>query len=274
MRDILAYSANFRSWSGSVAYAADLAARLDGALTGVYVYPSPLYMLPPYGSADLLEAILESARDIEQTAHASEETFLTWTRTIGVRQANWQVAEGQLPQTLAHIGNWHDVLVLERDPGLPWGSPSSLGEIVLGARLPCIVVPAGLREARLDRIALAWNGTAEALRAIHAALPLLLHAKQVFLLNGEPREMDVEIGWKPPFDIDTYLGRHSVKAERIEIDAGDERAGEALLDAANGAEANLLVMGAYGRSRFSEWAFGGATRTILRDASLPVFLRN
>jgi nucleotide-binding universal stress UspA family protein len=274
MRDILAYSANFRSWSGGVAYAADLAARLDGSLTGVYVYPSPLYMLPPYGSADLLEAILENARDIERTAHASKDAFLAWSRTIGVRQANWQVAEGQLPQTLAHIGNWHDLLVLERNPELPWGAPAELGEIVLGSRLPCIVAPAGMREARLDRIALAWNGAAEAVRAIHAALPLLLHAKQVFLLEGTPRELDVEIGWKPPFDIDEYLARHSIAAEHIEIDADDAHAGEVLLDAALGTAANLLVMGAYGRTRFSEWVFGGATRSLLRDAPFPVFLRN
>lgn len=274
MRDILAYSANFRSWSGGVAYAADLAARLDGSLTGVYVYPSPLYMLPPYGSADLLEAILENARDIERTAHASKDAFLAWTRTIGVRQAAWQVAEGQLPQTLAHIGNWHDLLVLERNPELPWAAPADLGEIVLGARLPCIVVPAGMREARLDRIALAWNGAAEAIRAIHAALPLLQHAKQVFLLEGQPRELDVEIGWKPPFDIDDYLARHSIEAEHIEIDADDAHAGDVLLDAAVGAAANLLVMGAYGRTRFSEWVFGGATRSLLRDAPFPVFLRN
>ena len=274
MRDILTYSANFRSWSGGVAYAADLTARLDGSLTGVYVYPSPLYMLPPYGSADLLEALLENARDVEQTAHASKETFLAWTRTIGVRQAGWQVAEGQVPQTLAHIGNWHDLLVLERNPGLPWGSPADLGEIVLGARLPCIVVPAGIREAPLDRIALAWNGAAEAVRAIHAALPLLLHAKQVFLLNGRPRELDGEIGWKTPFDIDDYLARHSIKTERIEIDVDDAHVGEALRDAAIGASANLLVMGAYGRTRFSEWVFGGATRSLLHDAPFPLFLRN
>ena len=47
-----------------------------------------------------------------------------------------------------------------------------------------------------------------------------------------------------------------------------------LLDAALGAAANLLVMGAYGRTRFSEWVFGGATRSLLRDAPFPVFLRN
>jgi nucleotide-binding universal stress UspA family protein len=45
-----------------------------------------------------------------------------------------------------------------------------------------------------------------------------------------------------------------------------------LLTAAASAQADLLVMGAYGRSRLSEWAFGGATRQVLHDADLPVLL--
>jgi len=68
-------------------YAADLAARLDGTLTGVYVYPSPLQRMPPYGSADLLEAIVENARQVEEMAHRSEEAFVSWVRSIVAREA-------------------------------------------------------------------------------------------------------------------------------------------------------------------------------------------
>ena len=53
-----------------------------------------------------------------------------------------------------------------------------------------------------------------------------------------------------------------------------ERAGEALLEAARDVGADLLVMGAYGRSRFSEWALGGATRHVLTHAQMPVLMRH
>jgi nucleotide-binding universal stress UspA family protein len=33
-------------------------------------------------------------------------------------------------------------------------------------------------------------------------------------------------------------------------------------------------MGAYGRTRFSEWVFGGATRQVVAEAELPVLLRH
>ena len=138
MRDILAFATSFSAWDGSVAYAADLAARVDGALTGAYVHPSPLYMMPPYASPDLLEAVIENAREIERIAHAAEASFVAWAGTIGARRAAWQVAEGHVPETLAHIGNWHDLLVIERNPD----APSRLGHF-------CATTPCSRRKFRI-----------------------------------------------------------------------------------------------------------------------------
>ncbi|MFC4821783.1 universal stress protein [Dokdonella ginsengisoli] len=274
MRDILALAADYRSWDGGMAYAADLAARLDGTLTGVFVQPSPLLMMPGYSSPDLLEAVIENARDVERKAHDAQGAFVAWAKTIGARRVAWQVAEGHVPEVLARLGNWHDLLVLERNAQAPWGSPPDLGMLALRTHLPCLVVPRDWRVARLDRIALGWNGSAESLRAIHASIPLLQHASKVALLDGGQRDPDLEIGWIPHFDVEAYLRLHCVEIERIRLDTDDERAGETLLDAAADIGAELLVMGAYGRTRISEWAFGGATRKVLADATIPLFLRH
>ncbi len=274
MRDVLVHARNFKSWAGGVHYAADLAARLDSALTGVYIYPSPLYMMPPYASPELFAAVIENAQQVEEAAHLSEQTFANWAQSLGMRRASWQVAEGAVPQTLAHLGNWHDVLVLERNLDEPWGTPADLGALVLAAGIPCIVTPRNAKEASLACIALAWNGSAEAVRAIHAALPLMQHASRVVLLKGAMRQSSIELEWQLRFDMDLYLARHSIKVEQRAIVASDDQAGEALLEAAADVKADLLVMGAYGRSRFSEWVYGGATRKVLADAQLPLFLRN
>jgi len=274
MRDVMVYARRYDSWSGGIEYAVDLTARIDGALTGVFVHPSPLYMMPPYASGDAIQAIFETARDAEQSAHAAAGSFTAWAKRMGVRSASWQVAEGRAPETLGHIGNWHDLLVLERDRESPWASPADLGALVLGSRMPCIVAPASTRNASLGCIAIAWNGSAEAVRAVHAALPLLSHASSVILLDGARRAPEIEAGWLPPFDIHDYLARHGVGSNAKGITASDENAGKALLSACAEVGADLLVMGAYGRNRFSEWAFGGATRTVLQEATLPVFMRN
>ena len=275
IRDILVYADSFEVWSGGVEYAARLAAAVSGSLTAAYVYPTPNYMMPAYGAPALLTEIVEQTRRIERESLAASERFVAWARSKGVTRATWQVAEGFLPETLAYLGNWHDLAVLERNGRLPWESSTDLGVVVVQSHLPCLIVPPGDHDpAKLDCIAVAWNGAPEGLRAAHAAVSLLERAKRVVLLCGKRRDPFSQIGWRPPFDIVTYLQRHGVNAERREIVAGDGHAGEALLDAAAADNADLLVMGAYGRSRFSEWAFGGATRHVLEHATLPVLMRH
>lgn len=273
--DVLVYANNFESWSPAVEYAAALAAREDACLTAAYVYPTPTLMMPTYATTALLTAIVENTRRIERESLAAERRFVEWAHARGVAEANWQVAEGYLPAALAHLGNWHDLLVLGRDGEVPWESASDLGALVVQSGLPCIVIPPqGGEPAAADCIALAWNGAPEGLRAIHAARPLLRKAARVVVLNGRRRDPLAEIGWHPEFEIHAYLSRHGIEAEDATITASDADAGSALLDAAAHVGAGLLVMGAYGRNRFSEWVFGGATRHVLERAGLPVLMRH
>lgn len=273
MRDVLVHAHQLKVRQGAVDYAADLAARLDGSLTGAYIYPSPMVIMPPFGAPELVADIRENTRAIAEAARAEGPSFVAWAKAAGVRAAAWQVAEGLVPETLARMGDWSDVLVVERNSDDPWGTPASIGSIVLGAGIPCIVTPSDARLAPLGCIAIAWNGSAESIRAIHAALPLIRHAARVVLLRGTERDSFDEIDWIPRFDIGVYLARHEIAAESHTISATADRAGQALLEAAAEANADLLVMGAYGRSRLSEWIFGGATRHVLATAMIPVFMR-
>jgi nucleotide-binding universal stress UspA family protein len=185
------------------------------------------------------------------------------------------VAEGSVPHALAHIGNWHDVIVLERTAEPLLENGSLLGQIVLGTDLPCVILPPKIADkVTLDCIALAWNGSPEAIRAIHSARPILARAKRVVILRGTPRDTISEIGWKPEFELSDYLQRHGIHAVEKPPVIHDGDAGSALLAAAKAAGADMLVMGAYGRTRFSEWIFGGATRHILSHADIVVLMRH
>jgi nucleotide-binding universal stress UspA family protein len=145
---------------------------------------------------------------------------------------------------------------------------------VLSCEIPCIVVPPHRRQAALEHIAVAWNGSSPAIRALHAARPLLAHAREITVLEGPPADDTVESRWSPRFDIGQYLLAHGLTAHREPIGGTSDEAGERLLAAARRCHADLLVMGAYGRSRLSEWILGGATRSVLMDASMPVLLRH
>jgi nucleotide-binding universal stress UspA family protein len=274
MKDILAYADNYSSWTPSMEYAAGLAAAFSGHLTGVHVVASPYMMVSPYDAPLLLSRIVDELRQIREEACARRSAFEAQARVLGARSALWEVAEGEVPDVLSQIGNWHDVLVLGRDEKSNWGSPQSLGGLVLRSHLPCIVTPRTCSTARAQCVALGWNHSPEAIRAIHAALPILAAAGRIVILSGKAREQPLTIGWKPEFDLGAYLRGHGLRVEDRELDSSDADAGAALLEAASECRADLLVVGAYGRARFSEWIFGGATRHVLAEAHIPVFLRH
>ena len=276
MNDLLIHVRSLDPWTRAAEYGVRLAALTEATVTGAFVYPSPLQVAPTYSSPELLAAIFASARETAGLARALAQPFLHWAREQGAQQAAWHVAEGDAAEALAHIGTWHDLLLLDRGGDEPSArGPAELARLILEVGLPCLVVPRhAIAQVSMDCIAIGWNGSQEAVRAIHAALPLLQRATRVVLLEGALRRTYPEITWKPPLDIDLYLQRHAVHAEHRPLgnDAGE--AGEALLEGAAHVGADLLVMGAYGRSRFSEWALGGATRHVLADAALPLLLRH
>lgn len=272
MREIVVFTGRSAPKGGGVEYAARLCAQLEASLSGLYIHPSPVELMPPFGVPALLTEMIEAAQQTEAAAIVAGGAFPSDMLALGVAHASWQVAEGHAPSVLAHVADWADLLVLERGAGTAWSSPHELGVLALHARMPVIVVPPHVSSARLDRIAIGWNASREAMRAIHAALPLLGRASEVVLVAGTNRTATLAPGWQPGFDILAYLGRHAITPQHAFIDADDDEAGAALLAAAASARADLLVMGAYGRSRLSEWAFGGATRQVLHEAALPVLL--
>ena len=275
MHDILVNTVDFENWSRDAQYGTRLAALLQAAVTGLFVYPSPFYTTPGIVSPELTEAVLETARVLEASALAARQPFIDWAHDMGVEQASWVVAQGNLSDTLVRIACWHDLLVLERDADRTWSTPADLAELILAVGVPCIVVPPQpVRTVSLSRIAIAWNGAPEAIRAVHSALPLLQRANEVLLLRGASRGILEDVAWKPPFDIDAYLDRHGIHPRSQDLVDTAHGIGAALLEQAEAFHADLLVMGAYGRSRFSEWALGGATRHVLWNARLPVLFRH
>jgi len=76
----------------------------------------------------------------------------------------------------------------------------------------------------------------------------------------------------PSMDIGTHLARHGIKVETKDVHVQDLPIGEILINTANDAGSDLIVMGAYGHSRLNELVFGGATRDILRHMTMPVLM--
>lgn len=270
MYDIAAFTTDCRDFRGNVVYAAELAARLGANLSGVFQLPAqtPEWDFAPPALAAELMAIW---REQIFAAERAGEAFARFAAAHGVGASAWHVAEGATIDVLENAALWHDLIVLERTPEFAW---QDLGTVTLRVGVPCLVVPTEATGARFDTIAIAWNGSPEAARALHAAMPLLRLAARRVLIDGSASAPTVARCWDPARDVAAYLAEYDLPVTRLRIAADGAHAGEELLALAANASADLLVMGAWGRTRFSEWIFGGATRHVLAQARLPVLLHH
>ena len=265
---------HLHDWSGAVAHAADLARLTEGSLTGLYVF-EPYVAMPQTGVPVLISDAVTYMHEHLLAASQAGGQFVAWAKDRGVRHATWRVVQGSYEATIAREAAWCDLVVLGRNDDDPRGDVTTIGLSVLDAELPSLVLPPNVGNADYPHVAIAWNGRVEGTRALQSALPFLRRAKRVTLLRGERVDLPGEArAWTPARDPEAHLAAHGIRVETSEIDADPAKAGEAILDAVQAAGADLLVMGAFGRSRFSEWAIGGATRHVLQFARLPVLMRH
>lgn len=276
MRDILVRARTLDRWDDAVTAAARLAAAFRGSLTGMHVVPLGLPPVTPYDPGMLAAAAaLEAARQMrEAEGHAGR--FHAWAASMGALHPVWLASTGDAAQALEYVAGWHDLVVAGLDPRDedPWSHPGGVGRVVMTTRLPTLVLPASAGVDDLfGTVTVAWNGTPGAARALHAAQAFVARAERVVVLASTPPVNTL----RQSFRLEDWLQRHRPDAEVHELgDIGDggEPTGAALLSAARGVAADLLVMGAYGHTRFSEWVFGGVTRHVLEYADRPLLMRH
>lgn len=139
---------------------------------------------------------------------------------------------------------------------------------------PVLIVPnAGAREQVGDKVLVAWNGRREAARAVFDALPILQRAKSVKVVWIDPQTEREAARDLPAADICAALARHGVNCEATEqAQPRGEGVGQTLIACAKDSDADLIVMGCYGHSRFRELVFGGASRHLLSHMPVPVLM--
>jgi nucleotide-binding universal stress UspA family protein len=170
--------------------------------------------------------------------------------------------------SLVRIFRTFDLIVVEQVgesqiDGRSWTIAAS----VLKTGRPALIVPyIRSHPASLETVLLAWDGSAQAARALGDALPLLAQAGRVVIVgvDADPSEPDGAA-------LEQHLARHGINASfKRTSSAGD--IGNTLLSYAADLGADLMVMGAYGHSRLREDIFGGTTNTILESMTIPVLM--
>lgn len=271
--DVLVLATSTRPWNRAVTFGMDLAARWGSHLTGCFVDES----VRGLGGGDVEPSVIDRLMQPAnvEAGRADAAQFTTLARQCGVADASWTTAHIGIAATLRQLGAWHDMAVMERDLVDESNLLDLLGETLLTCRMPCLILPPDWNgDATLGRIAIGWNGSIEAVRAIHAALPLLATAQEVTLIDGAPPASDEGDRTLPPFDPAGYLSAHGVGCHRVALHVTPSTAGEALLREVQRCRADLLVMGGYSHSRLRTRVLGGATRHVLGHATLALLMQH
>ncbi|NSX54880.1 universal stress protein [Parasulfitobacter algicola] len=188
-----------------------------------------------------------------------------------------EVAASQLTgmsPLVAQRARFADIVVLPRPYGENCGiEMETLVEIALfEGQASVLIIPQGdTSDAFPKRVVVGWNESRESLAAIRRALPFLVQAEKVSVAVIDPPQHGPNRS-DPGGMLSQYLARHGVSVEVCVISKTLPRVSDQLQRHALDIDADMLVMGAYGHSRFRQAILGGATRNTLEGSKIPVFM--
>jgi nucleotide-binding universal stress UspA family protein len=287
IRSILVGASGGSASNGAIELACRLADRLAAHVEGFHVLIDPIAVFGSVGAGEgfalsgdvLAEMIDETDANAAQAKASFKEIaarhdlpYRNLAQIAAARDAGpsvgWRAETGDPSHLVAERARFFDLVVLGRSSRVVDEPSSNTIEAVLArSGRPVLLAPAEPMATFGQDVAIAWNGSPQAVRALAASLPLLVAAHSVLVITvGEDATSDV------PAVLD-HLAWHAVTARHCQLSAAsNDSTGILLLKAAKEAGADMLVMGGYGHRPWREALFGGVTRDILGASLMPLLL--
>lgn len=283
IKTILVAAGGGSATEGAFGLACGFASRLKAHVEGYHVLLDPLAVFAAFGAESGVAVsptfVNELVGQAEAGAAETKAAFEAAAQRHGLVPAAqpgggkatsvWRQESGHAPSLVAQRARFFDLAVLGRSERAVHGPSSDTIERTLRESGRPVLLAPSKAPAEIGRsIALAWNGSEEAVRALATAVPMLAAAETVQVITaGEDADRDAA-------EVLTHLAWHGIAATHRDVPyrSGDG-IGTALLDAAKNAGADLLVMGGYSRAPMLQAVFGGATREVIgTDVTLPLLL--
>lgn len=292
IRVIFAPLTGRKSDDSVLAAARGLAKRFDAHIDVVSMRIDPRDAIPYLGegiSGALVEEFIAKAEtESSDQAKRARRDFDAWRDAAGFVFAEspsdaavtngsedigpscaWREVIGASNQTVASYGRLADLIVAPRgNLDAEVENEVAFETALLHSGRPVLLAPPVPQEEFGNRIAIAWDGSAEAARAVGASLPFLETAESVTAITvAEEGKTSA-----PVEDLSRYLAWHGIKIDTRHATLGDKSIGEVILGAVRSESADMLIMGAYSHNRFRQLVFGGATRYMLDESAMPLLL--
>ncbi len=289
LKDLLVYLDETPGSLVRLRLAADLARRHQSHLTALYMREWTPAQLAQHQTAELAGRSPKEVRRLEETVEASIDLSERQLRTELERLASaygcaleWRSVDGEPAVVLPQHARYADLTIL--DVNTPAASTAAgycfSEEMLFMAGRPVLFVPPqtgnpkrGEPKTLGSHVAIAWNSSRPAARAVNDALPLIEKADTVTVLAVNPADFIHRHGAPPLAQLVAHLGRHGVAAQAVEIDGVPSGSiADELQARARASGADLMIAGAYGHARLREILMGGVTRDLLARMQLPVMM--
>jgi nucleotide-binding universal stress UspA family protein len=254
-----------------------LANRFGAHVAALHIELSDAWVMASLGDG-ISERNIHDAfeRRAEETRHA-RATFDDWLATNRLDEgaprngaaASFGVAKGFEIRAFPVHARYADLVILSSpaDGVMHHFGPTLEVAALLRGGCPALIIPAYATACPGRTVAIAWDASAEAARAVRYAMPFLERAAQVHVITAREHGLDEGEALK----LVDYLAVHGVAASRMAL-RPKRRVGSALLQAAAGVGCDLMVLGAFHHSHLREAILGGTTEHVLHSAEIPLFV--
>ncbi len=271
-----------------------LARHFGAVLRVLHISTPPMQIIDPFGASAYVgalvnEGLIDSLVKDENTLIAAARNYvqeyaaaynLPLCRdehhaaiTAGPRVV-FDVEEGYAGRLVGHYGRLSDIIVARREEASGLNDESRVLPALFDTCKGVVLVPGTSLEsprpgADLNTIAVAWDGSGQASRALKNALPLMFGVKSLYLLTVKETGYSTKT---PRTDPGALLQPYGIVPIPVALEDTQGSVARCLLDAATDLKADLLVLGAFGHNRISEMLLGGTSHYILKHAALPVLM--
>lgn len=248
-------------------------ARLRAALDGMRAIDGRLVcldMLVPEPAGDPFGGIAPVVTERERLRELSNQQRVADYLALEGVDAGWIEAIGDPEECLVHAAALSDLIVTSTTSGsgLTHRVSGLSDAVIVRANRPILAVPETSDGLDVDGdVMIAWDGSRSCIAAMRAATPLLARARSIALFEIDDGSVHI-----PAESAVTYLAGYGIASHALPKHALVEPAGVMILDRCHTMRPAYLVMGGFGHSRTREALFGGATRTLLHEARVPLFL--
>jgi len=257
-------------------FALPMAARHGSHVIGLHAEAIPMPVVSPLGGSivEMTPAFQEDALE----RHKELKTFFrerAEAEGVAYEWRSFDNVSGDSAVSGIESARTADLVIAQQnDPNAESVRMSDVETLLFNTGRPLLLVPYTFsgRSSPFGQVILAWNGSKEAARAAFDALPLMKEAGKVEVLSVDARDTMYQDAAMAGSAIAQALARHGIDVT-LKAEPSDGRShGDVIANRLAESGADLLVMGAFGRSRLSEFVFGGVTRGTLRSMVTPTLL--